>query len=80
MAVIIAIINIEHLLCVYTRLCAKSFINIISPFHTLKDRYYYSSLRVKKLDILRNVKNLHKVTELVSGKSKCQTRCLVWVT
>lgn len=69
-------INVEHSLCMYIRLCAKSFIDIISTFHTLKDSYYYFYFIVKKVDILRDVKNLHKVTQLMCGRSKCRTGCL----
>lgn len=69
-------INVEHSLCMYIGLCAKSFINIISTSHTLKDSYYYSHFIVKKVGMLRDVKNLHKVTQLTSGRSKCRTGCL----
>lgn len=55
----------------YIRLCAKTFIDIISTFHTLKDCYYYSYFIVKKVDMLRDLKNVHKVMQLMSGRSKC---------
>lgn len=69
-------ISVEHSLCMYIRLCAKSFIDIISTFHTLKGSYYYSSFIIKEVDMLRDLKNVHKVTQLMSGRSKCRAECL----
>lgn len=61
---------------IYTWLCAKYLIYVTSTFHTLKDRSYYPHFKVKKTDILGDVKNFHMVTQLMSGISKCQTTCL----
>lgn len=41
-----------------------------------EDRSYYPHFKVKKTDILGDVKNFHMVTQLMSGISKCQTTCL----